>query len=84
MPPLDPVTAKTGGQRLRRTPATIRKWAQRYAARQIGKLGREKAYDYADLATIDGCIHRGDEVPATPEARDELRAALRESFRNAA
>jgi len=86
MPPLpEPVTAATAGRRLGKSPITIRQWARRYNARQLdGKLGRGKAYDYVDLATIDGCIHRGEEVPATPEARDELRARLRESFRTAA
>lgn len=65
---------------------TIRQWARRYAARQydprqLGVTGeRAKYYDYADLATIDACIHRGEQVPATPEARD----LLRERYKSAA
>ncbi|WP_204061573.1 hypothetical protein [Microbispora corallina] len=73
----EPVTAATGGNRLNRTPATIRKWGQRYGARQLGRAGRETVYDYRDLATIDGCIHRGEPIPPTPETRDELRAQRR-------
>ncbi|MEV4179927.1 hypothetical protein AB0J28_00590 [Streptosporangium canum] len=76
----EPVTAATAGRRLGRAPATIRKWAQRYAAHQLGRCGRQQVYDYADLATIDACIHRGDPVPATPAERDQLRAG----YRNAA
>ncbi|MFB4284876.1 hypothetical protein ACBJ59_57080 [Nonomuraea sp. MTCD27] len=55
---------------------TIRQWARRYGARVLGKSGREVVYDFADLATIEGCIWRGDEVPLTPEGRDVLRARL--------
>ncbi|MEV0584088.1 hypothetical protein [Nonomuraea sp. NPDC050310] len=69
----EPVTAAQAGSRLGRTPATIRKWQERYAARTLGKAERRVYYDYADLATIDACIHRGDHVPETPELRDRLR-----------
>lgn len=72
----EPVTVAEAAARLRRAPGTIYSWATRYAARKWRSYGRTM-YDYADLATIDGCIHRGDPVPATPEARDELRARRR-------
>lgn len=71
----EPVTALDAAARLSRKPVTIRQWARRYAARQIGQLGREQVYDFADLATIEACIHRGDPVPATPADRDLLRAS---------
>lgn len=70
----EPATAKQAAARLGKEPATIRKWAQRYAARQLGRHGREQVYDFADLATIEACIHRGEPVPETVEARDETRA----------
>lgn len=63
---------------------TIRQWARRYQARQLGIIDRAVFYDYADLATIDGCMARGDEVPATPEDRDRLRENLRAGYRDAA
>lgn len=81
---MDPelITAADAAHRLHRQPATMRRWAERYAARQYnprehGVRSRAKYYDYADLATIDGCMRRGEPVPATPEARDELRESLR-------
>ncbi|SFK92418.1 hypothetical protein SAMN05216275_14153 [Streptosporangium canum] len=76
----EPVTAATAGRRLGKTPATIRKWAERYHAAQLGRQNRAVYYDFGDLATIDACIHRGDPVPATPADRDQLRAG----YRNAA
>ncbi|MEV0379778.1 hypothetical protein [Nonomuraea sp. NPDC050643] len=42
----------------------------------LGRAGREVVYDFADLATIEGCIWRGEEVPETAEGRDALRARL--------
>jgi hypothetical protein len=36
------------------------------------------------LATIDGCMRRGDNVPATPELRDQLRDQLRARWQDAA
>jgi hypothetical protein len=36
------------------------------------------------LATIDGCIARGEPVPATPEDRDRLREQLRARWQDAA
>jgi len=80
----DPVTIAEAAARLHRPEPTVRVWASRHHARRLLKLGKTVYYDYADLATIEGCRHRGEPVPKTPEARDELRAALRESFRNAA
>ncbi|MFI7630252.1 hypothetical protein [Microbispora rosea] len=75
--PPEPATAARAGARLKRTSATIRKWSERYDARQLGRVGRQVIYDYRDLATIDGCMHRGEPVPPTPEERDRLRAKRR-------
>ncbi|SEU46492.1 hypothetical protein SAMN05421811_12750 [Nonomuraea wenchangensis] len=72
-----PVTAAMAAQRLGRSPTTIRLWAHRYAARTLGRDGRQVVYDYDDLATIEWCIWAGHVVPLTPEERDELRAARR-------
>lgn len=63
---------------------TIRQWARRYHARQLGRVGRAVYYDYTDLATIDGCIARGEDVPATPELRDHLRELRRAAYQTAA
>jgi hypothetical protein len=71
-----PATARQVAERLGRSPITVRQWARRYKARVLGRAGREVVYDYDDVATIEGCIWRGDAVPVTPEARDELRALL--------
>jgi hypothetical protein len=71
-----PATARQAADRLEREPGTIRQWARRYQARVLGRAGREVVYDYDDVATIEGCIWRGDPVPLTPEGRDELRARL--------
>lgn len=83
-PDLEPMTAKSAAAQLGKSPVTIRQWARRYAARQLGAVDRVVFYDYRDLATIDGCINRGEDVPATPELRDQLRADLRSRFRDAA
>ncbi|WP_113705472.1 hypothetical protein [Nonomuraea lactucae] len=74
---MHPATARQAAARLDREPGTIRQWARRYQARVLGWAGREVVYDYDDVATIEGCIWRGDPVPLTPEARDERRAELR-------
>ncbi|WP_433443714.1 hypothetical protein [Nonomuraea sp. CA-141351] len=71
-----PATAKQAAAHLDREPGTIRQWAFRYSARVLGRAGREVVYDFADLATIEGCIWRGDPVPPTAEDRDELRNQL--------
>ncbi|WP_204078375.1 hypothetical protein [Planotetraspora phitsanulokensis] len=55
---------------------TIRQWARRYGVRVLGRAGRSVVYDFDDLATIEGCIWRRDDVPETPEERDQLRARL--------
>ncbi|GAA5046417.1 hypothetical protein GCM10023259_020290 [Thermocatellispora tengchongensis] len=73
---MSPVTAKVAAVRLGREAVTIRQWARRYGVRVLGKSGREVVYDFADLATIEGCIWRGDPVPESPEGRDALRARL--------
>ncbi|MER7363305.1 hypothetical protein [Nonomuraea wenchangensis] len=73
---MHPATARQAADRLDREPGTIRQWARRYQARVLGRAGREVVYDYDDVATIEGCIWRGDPVPPTPEDRDELRAQL--------
>ncbi|GAA3721682.1 hypothetical protein GCM10022224_103890 [Nonomuraea antimicrobica] len=79
----EPISARDAAVRLRRRPSTFRKWRERYAARVIGREQRRIYYDWRDLATIDGCLARGEEVPATPEKRDELRASLRERWQGA-
>lgn len=82
-PELELVTAAHAAKQLGKKPVTIRQWARRYNARQYdpAEYGmpdqRAKYYDYNDLATIDGCMRRGEPIPATPEARDELREDLR-------
>ncbi|MEU7911346.1 hypothetical protein [Microbispora bryophytorum] len=73
---MTPVTAKTAAARLGRTAVTIRQWARRYGARVVGRAGREVVYDFDDLATIEGCIWRCEQVPTTPAERDRLREAL--------
>lgn len=83
MPP-EPITAANAAHRLDRQPATIRKWRERYDARVLGREERRTYFDWNDLATIDGCITRGDDVPATPEDRDQLRDQLRARWQDAA
>lgn len=80
----EPVSATEAAQRLHKSPATFRKWAERYAARQLGRQERRIYYDWNDLATIDGCMRRGEDIPATPEERDQLRAQLRTRWQDAA
>lgn len=80
----EPVTAVEAGRRLRRSPATIHKWVERYAARQLGRVNRRTYFDWADLATIDGCLTRGEPIPATPDERDQLREQLRTRWQDAA
>ncbi|MFI7449559.1 hypothetical protein ACIBQX_18830 [Nonomuraea sp. NPDC049714] len=41
-------------------------------------------YDYNDLATIDGCMRRGEPIPLTADERDQLRASLRTRWQDAA
>lgn len=72
----EPVTAAIAAERLGCRPATIRSWAFRYAARKHGTYEKQTVYDWHDLKTIGRCLHRSEDVPATPEERDELRAAL--------
>lgn len=73
----EPVTIDQAAQRLDRLPRTVRTWASRYHARLLVKIGTASYYDWLDLATISRCLHLGEKVPATPEARDELREALK-------
>lgn len=80
----EPISAQDAAVRLRRRPTTIRKWRERYAARVVGREQRRDYFDWRDLATIDGCITRGEDVPPTPEGRDQLRASLRERWQGAA
>lgn len=68
---------------LQRSESTLRVWGTRYNARRVRVLGRVH-WDYRDLATIDGCMRRGERVPATPEERDQLRAELRTRWEDAA
>lgn len=82
-PELELVTAAQAAKMLGRQTVTIRQWARRYNARQYdpaeyGMPGeRAKRYDYNDLATIDGCLNRGEKPGKTPEKRDQLREDLR-------
>lgn len=80
----EPITVTEAGNRLNRAPATIHKWGERYAARQLGRVERRMYFDWNDLATIDGCITRGEDIPRTPEERDRLREQLRTRWQNAA
>lgn len=80
----EPITAVDAAQRLRRDAATIRSWGTRYQARKLGRVDRRTYYCWNDLATIDGCLTRGEPVPATPEHRDGLRARLRTRWEDAA
>ncbi|MFI6889173.1 hypothetical protein [Streptosporangium canum] len=74
---MTPVTAVMAARRLGRSAVTIRQWARRYDVRRFdARMGSAVVYDFADLATIEGCIWRGDPVPSTPELRDALRASL--------
>src|SRR5574341_2237459 len=73
----EPITYEEAAKALERTPSALRDWVTRYNARRLGKVGRRMYLDYRDLATIDGCMHRGEPVPATPEERDEIRARVR-------
>ena len=80
----DPITAQAAAHLLGRQPVTIRQWARRYHARQLGRVNRAVYYDYTDLATIDGYLHRGEEVPATPALRDRAREDRRAAYQRAA
>lgn len=80
----DPITAADAAARLHRQPATIRKWAERYDARQLGRDQRRTYYDWNDLATIDGCMRRGEDIPPTADERDQLRDQLRTRWQDAA
>lgn len=71
----EPITYEEAAKALDRTQSALRDWVTRYHARRLGKVGRRTYLDYRDLATIDGCMHRGEVVPSTPEERDRLRAA---------
>jgi hypothetical protein len=70
----EPVNVHVAAARLHRSPRTIYSWSTRYGVRKWGSRDAT-LYDFADLATIEACINRGDPVPATPESRDELRAS---------
>ena len=76
MTAFDRIPLSEAAEQLQRSESTLRVWGTRYNARRIKVLGRVH-WDYADLATIDGCITRGEPIPATPEERDQLRDDLR-------
>ncbi|MFB4275754.1 hypothetical protein ACBJ59_10715 [Nonomuraea sp. MTCD27] len=80
----EPITAADAARRLGKDPATIRSWGSRYGARKLGSIERRTYYDWNDLATIDGCMARGENVPDTAEGRDRLRDTLRTRWQNAA
>jgi hypothetical protein len=69
----EPITAQAAAKRLGKQPATIRKWAERYGARQLGRIERKVYYDYNDLSAIDAYLYEGEPVPATPEERAKRR-----------
>jgi hypothetical protein len=79
----DRIPLSEAAELLHRSESTLRVWGTRYKARRVKVLGRVH-WDYADLATIDGCMNRGEDIPATPEARDRLRADLRQRWQDAA
>lgn len=79
----DRIPLHEAAQLLHRSESTLRVWGTRYNARRVRVLGRVH-WDYRDLATIDGCMRRGERVPATPEERDQLRAELRTRWEDAA
>lgn len=75
----EPITIAEAAKRLGRPERTVRTWASRYRARRllmIGRVGSHAWYDWHDLKTIARQLNLGEPVPATPEERDELRAAL--------
>ncbi|MBP2704415.1 hypothetical protein JOL79_11380 [Microbispora sp. RL4-1S] len=79
----EPTTYAAAAARLDRTASTLRDWVTRYNARRLGTVGRLTYVDFRDVATIDGCIYRGEPVPPTPEERDQLRAQRRAAARAA-
>ncbi|MET8866517.1 hypothetical protein ABZW11_26565 [Nonomuraea sp. NPDC004580] len=83
MTAFDRIPLPEAAELLRRSESTLRVWGTRYKARRVKVLGRVH-WDYADLATIDGCIRRGEPVPATPEERDRVREGLRTRWEDAA
>jgi hypothetical protein len=80
----DAVTIAQAAERLQHPEPTVRVWASRHRARKLLKTGKIVWFDYADLATIEACLHRREPVPKTPEARDELRENLRKRWQPAA
>jgi hypothetical protein len=72
-PLVDLVTAVEAGRRLNRSAATIRYWVIRYNAVQVGRQGRAKYYDFADLAAIERYIEAGLPVPDDPDVRNPQR-----------
>jgi hypothetical protein len=72
----EPVTIAEAAARLAKPERTVRTWASRYHGRRLLKPGKTAWYDWHDLKTIARQLHLGLPVPATPEERDELRAAV--------
>lgn len=81
--PFDRIPLSEAAELLGKSESTLRVWGTRYKARRVKLLGRVH-WDYRDLATIDGCMRRGEDIPATPEQRDQLRAQLRTRWEDAA
>ncbi|MER7213190.1 hypothetical protein ABT340_39520 [Streptosporangium sp. NPDC000239] len=73
----EPITIAAAAARLRKPEPTVRVWASRHHARRCMKIGKTVYYDWFDLATIERQLRLGLRVPATPEARDEIRAQVR-------
>lgn len=82
-----PATTTQAAARLGRKPVTIRVWAARYGARQLGSDPLDKRrvfYDMRDLRVIEREIMHSHTVPATWQERAEIRFAcpLREAERS--
>jgi hypothetical protein len=67
------VSAYDAAGSLGRAPSTIHGWALRYGARKVRKEGRKVLYDYDDLVVIERELYHGHSVPATWQARAEIR-----------
>lgn len=68
------VTAVEAARMLDRQPSSIRCWATRYGARQLGKIGKAVYYDFMDLAVIERELAHGCKVPPTVEERAAIRS----------
>lgn len=72
-----PVTIAQAADKLSKPERTVRTWASRYRARKLWKIGKTVYYDWHDLKTIARQLYLGEQVPETPEGRDDVRAGVR-------